>query len=152
MYLARKNIGFKALLLLDNAPGHAAGTIRLEHPHIKVAFLQPRTTSILQPMDMGVIKTFKSYYTRHVYRRALTAMDNSADLTLLDFWRSYNIRDCLEVIKEAWNDVKESTLNACWYALRPEVINNFTGSPHLIRRSVILSSWPVGLVVKASLT
>jgi hypothetical protein len=55
--LRRKNR--KILLLVDNCP---------EHPHIqdlsniKLVFLPPNATSILQPMDMGIIKSFKGYF------------------------------------------------------------------------------------------
>ena len=63
-YLARKNLHVKALLLLDNAPGHSACTLNLDHPAVKVMFLPPNTTFILQAMDRGVIR---AHYTRIVY-------------------------------------------------------------------------------------
>jgi hypothetical protein len=51
----------KILLLVDNCPAH---------PHIqdlsniKLVFLPPNATSVLQPMDIGIIKRFKGYYRR----------------------------------------------------------------------------------------
>ena len=49
-YCKSKNIDFKILLLLDNFSGHPTD---LSHPNIKVMFLPPNTTSILQPCDQG---------------------------------------------------------------------------------------------------
>ena len=80
-------------------------------------------------MDMGVIKTFKCNYQRAVYREALKKMEEDSSMTLMNFWKQYNIRHALTIIKHAWDEVKTSTLNACWYALWPECVNNFSGFP-----------------------
>ncbi|KAG0716465.1 Tigger transposable element-derived protein 1 [Chionoecetes opilio] len=68
---------------------------------------------LLQPMDMGVIKTFKCNYQRARYREALKRMEDDSTMTLMDFWKQYNIRHALLTIKQAWDEVKPSTLNAC---------------------------------------
>jgi len=48
----------KILLLVDNAPTHAINNPELL-THIKVHFLPPNTTSHLQPLDAGIIHSFK---------------------------------------------------------------------------------------------
>jgi hypothetical protein len=58
-YCLEKYIPFKILLILDNTPGHPPFTGDL-HPNIKVVFLPPLTTSLIQPMDQGVTATFKA--------------------------------------------------------------------------------------------
>lgn len=62
-YCKNENITFKILLILDNAPSHPAHLADL-HPNVKVIFLPPNTTSLIQPMDQGVIAAFKLYYLR----------------------------------------------------------------------------------------
>jgi hypothetical protein len=47
-YLKDINMDFKLLLLVDNAPGHPKD---LHHPNVKVIFLSPDTTSLIQPID-----------------------------------------------------------------------------------------------------
>ncbi|XP_067131436.1 tigger transposable element-derived protein 1-like [Centruroides vittatus] len=60
-YLKKKNLAFKVLLILDNAPSHP---IDLNHPSVEIAFSPRNTTSLLQPLDQGIVATFKLYYIR----------------------------------------------------------------------------------------
>ena len=61
-----------ALRKMENAPGHPA---QLEdfYPNVKVVYLPPNTTAPLQPMDLGVIASFKAYYLRRTIAMALQA-------------------------------------------------------------------------------
>ena len=55
----------KAILLLDNAPAHShADKLVSQDGRIKVVFLPPNTTALIQPMDQGVIMATKRLYTR----------------------------------------------------------------------------------------
>ena len=59
-YLARKGMEFKVLLILDNAPGHPPVS-QFDEEGVEVVFLPPNTTSLIQPMDQGVIRSFKAH-------------------------------------------------------------------------------------------
>ncbi|XP_062710749.1 tigger transposable element-derived protein 1-like [Aedes albopictus] len=63
-----RNIGFKALLLLDNAPSHPT---TFDHPNVKLLYLPPNTTSLIQPLDQGIIRNFKLLYIKKSYRHIL---------------------------------------------------------------------------------
>ena len=55
-----QNIGH-ALLVPDNAPMHIIpSSLRLNCT--TVDFLPPNVTSVKQPMDAGIIRSFKAYY------------------------------------------------------------------------------------------
>uniref|UniRef100_A0A8C4QHC6 HTH CENPB-type domain-containing protein n=1 Tax=Eptatretus burgeri TaxID=7764 RepID=A0A8C4QHC6_EPTBU len=69
-YLASKSLAFKVLLILDNAPSHPEN-IHFAHPNVEVLFLPPNTTTLLQPLNQGVIAAFKTYYTRRTFRHIL---------------------------------------------------------------------------------
>lgn len=58
-----KNLSFKILLVLDNA--HSLPSLLADvSENIKLAFLPPNMTSLIQPFDQGIVQTFKSYYLR----------------------------------------------------------------------------------------
>ena len=81
LYCMENGIPFKILLVLGNAPGHPPHLDDF-HPDVQVVYLPPNTTSLLQPMDQGVIANFKKYYTRRTYRMALKAVDADPEMTL----------------------------------------------------------------------
>ncbi|KAK1327409.1 hypothetical protein QTO34_014170 [Cnephaeus nilssonii] len=89
-YCASRGLPFKVLLVLDNAPCHPAD-LNDFHPNVKVVYLPPSTTSILQPMGQGVLASFKAYYLRRTFAMAFRATEKDKELTLNDFWKSYNV-------------------------------------------------------------
>jgi len=63
LQISRKYRGQRVLLLLDNCPSHKVEGMVLQN--VDVHFLPPNTTSKIQPMDAGIIMTFKKNYRRH---------------------------------------------------------------------------------------
>ncbi|XP_046564778.1 jerky protein homolog-like [Haliotis rubra] len=55
----------KAILLMDNCPAHPPTTTLILHDgKIRAVLLPKNTTSLLQPMDQGIIQAYKSHYRR----------------------------------------------------------------------------------------
>ena len=58
-----RNIIFRILLLLDNAPTHPfAEELNEIDPNGRVMYLPPNVTSLVQSMDQGVISALKRRY------------------------------------------------------------------------------------------
>uniref|UniRef100_A0A3B3TIL2 DDE-1 domain-containing protein n=1 Tax=Poecilia latipinna TaxID=48699 RepID=A0A3B3TIL2_9TELE len=57
-----KGLDFKVLLLMDNAGGHAAD---LSYDGVQIEYLPLNTTSLIQPMDQGIIGAFKALYAQN---------------------------------------------------------------------------------------
>ena len=71
----KKKNSFQILLFIDNAPGHSRTLIRdIEGDY--VVFSPAEKTSILKPMDQGVILTFKSYDLRNIFCKAIATKDS----------------------------------------------------------------------------
>ena len=55
-YCKENNLSFKISWLVNNAPDHSTCEY---NEKVKIMFLPPNTIFIIQPMDQGVIHTFK---------------------------------------------------------------------------------------------
>ncbi|KRY51622.1 Tigger transposable element-derived protein 1, partial [Trichinella britovi] len=121
-YLSALGLKFKVLLILDNATDHPEN-LQFESEDVDVAYLPPDAPSHVQPLDQGVIQTFKAYYTRRTMARLVAAMDEDSNLEVIDYWKKFSIADCLCHIKESFTELKVETVNACWRNLWPDCSN-----------------------------
>jgi len=135
LYLAEKGLKFKVVLIMDNAGGHA---VDLSYDGVQIELLPPNTTSLIQPMDQGVIRAFKVLYTRSALQNLVEAMDSDEDLSLKVYWREYTIASCLLNIQKAIKEMMSETLNASWKKLWPEVVHDYKGfSPEEVHHSAV---------------
>ncbi|XP_042226803.1 tigger transposable element-derived protein 1-like [Homarus americanus] len=110
----RRNISNKALLLIDNEPSHPVNLNDLSD-NVRVEYIPKNTTSLLQPMDQGVIANFKAYYLRKTFLQLIKAIDGEDKPTIRDFWKKFNILDAVDNIAESWDEVKTSAMNGKTY-------------------------------------
>ncbi|XP_028915689.1 tigger transposable element-derived protein 1-like [Ornithorhynchus anatinus] len=120
-YCKRENIAFKILLVVDHAPGHPARLAELSE-NIRVVFLPPNTAALLQPMDQGAIAAFKAYYLLRTFAKLTEATGGEGQPSVGEFWRSFNIRNAINIIVLAWADVSPSCLNGVWRRLLPGTV------------------------------
>ncbi|GFS78453.1 tigger transposable element-derived protein 1 [Trichonephila clavipes] len=73
-YMKEKSLDFKVLLIVDNAASHP----QLEHSNVQLVFLPPNTTSLIRPLDQGIIATFKKYYIKTTYKFILNKLENES--------------------------------------------------------------------------
>jgi hypothetical protein len=66
-YLVDLNLPPRAILLLDNAPTH----LEMDCNGVSTVFLPANTTSIIQPLDHGLIRYFKAVYWQEAEARCL---------------------------------------------------------------------------------
>ena len=120
-YQRAKGLPVKALLLMDNAPSHpSTQLLQSQDGNIKCLFLPPNTTSLIQPMDQGVLESTKRRYRKELLKKLLladTSAEDDPELTIVEFWKKLNIKDAMFMIAKAWNDIPESTLRASWNKL-----------------------------------
>ncbi|XP_018787388.1 PREDICTED: tigger transposable element-derived protein 1-like [Bactrocera latifrons] len=111
-YILENNLLVQALLIPGNAAAHPPNLeddILEELTFIKVLYLPPNTTPILQPMDQQVIFNFKKLYAEHLFLCCFEVTENT-NLTLREFW------------KQAWLGVTTRTLTSAWKNLWPEAV------------------------------
>ncbi|KAG0434733.1 Tigger transposable element-derived protein 6 [Dictyocoela muelleri] len=97
----------KILLLLDNCSSHK---VSCDLTNIELLFLPKNSTSRLQPLDAGIIRSFKSKF----YHHQLTFIVSDIGVHIEDLYKKINIKDAITYCKYAWDEVtKEKNLN-CW--------------------------------------
>lgn len=120
-FLKEKNLSNKVLLLLDNSSSYPANLSELSQD-VKIEYLPKNVMSLIQPMEQGVITTFKAYYLRKTFQKLLNKTDN--ELSIDELWKNFNITDAMENISESWNEIRSNTINHAWQNIWPECITN----------------------------
>ena len=90
------------LLFMDQDAAHPPAT-RL-HKNVEVVFVHQNCTSILQPLDHGIIRLFKYYYHKQLARRTIVIIDHKLfhDAAIV----RVNVSDVQHFIAESWHCVK----------------------------------------------
>jgi hypothetical protein len=79
------------LLLIDSAGGHNISLeLRNKLTNVEVFYLPANTTSVLQPLDQGIIRTFKLYYRKLLVEYLMDLNDNEKEYTTYHNNTSYN--------------------------------------------------------------
>ncbi|KAL4119165.1 hypothetical protein QTP88_012011 [Uroleucon formosanum] len=97
----------KILLFIDNCTAH---NLTSTFNAIKVQFLPPNTTSVLQPLDQGMINNFKIFYRKEIVKKIVSAINDTNQIVI-------NILDAIRLCDKAWRHVKKET-----------IVNRFTKS------------------------
>jgi len=102
----------KIVMLRDNCAAHN-GDIQLAN--VKVVFMPPNTTSLIQPMDQGIIANFKRHYRSLVLRQLMGVIETTDDGgRAAELARKLTLLDSMHMQKEAWSRVTTSTIINCY--------------------------------------
>ena len=93
--------GRKIALLIDNCPAHPSVS---DLTNVQLVFLPPNTTSVLQPMDQGVIRSLKAHYRGRIVRRLCRALDKAKALPKI------SILQAMKILVSSWEAVSEQTI------------------------------------------
>ncbi|XP_067942227.1 tigger transposable element-derived protein 6-like isoform X2 [Watersipora subatra] len=98
----------KVLLIIDNCPAHPTMNGLMS---IRLVFTSPNTKSVLQPMDQGIIRTFKSYYCQQVLQFTVDYIDTHGKKPVA----SINVLQAIRWVHRAWNCVTKETIVRCFH-------------------------------------
>lgn len=108
----------RILLLLDNASSHILKGQTKERysafhmqklSNVTFLFLPPNCTSIIQPLDQGIIHSFKAHYRKTFLNWCVVDLDN------VNSMRGHaNVKQALLWTVNAWEDVTLQTVKMCW--------------------------------------
>ncbi|KAM4652081.1 uncharacterized protein O3C94_014419 [Discoglossus pictus] len=96
----------------DNAPGHP-DVAEFKTDGVEVLYMPPNTTSIIKPLDQGVIRAFKAYYTRYSLERIVQATEQDPAVEkVINIWKDYIIANAISDVERAVKAVKAETVNS----------------------------------------
>ena len=97
----------KILMIVDNCPAHP----KLNSlQSIELHFLPPNCTSVLQPLDQGIIRLFKFHYRKF----SLKSIVDYIDLHQKKPTEALNILQAIRFTKTAWNKVSKESIKNCF--------------------------------------
>uniref|UniRef100_A0A8C4RMN9 HTH CENPB-type domain-containing protein n=1 Tax=Erpetoichthys calabaricus TaxID=27687 RepID=A0A8C4RMN9_ERPCA len=119
-HIRSKNLPQRAVLLLDNAPSHPSeNVLKTSDDQIFVAYLPPNVTSLMQPMNQGILEAFK-----HRYRKSLLCSVLEEDGDLREFYKKWTIKDTIFSCSESWDNMPNLTFRKSWRKLFPDVMDS----------------------------
>nr|XP_012151897.1 PREDICTED: jerky protein homolog-like [Megachile rotundata] len=110
-YQLENGVVGKVILLVDNCSSHKD---REPEELFEVLYLPPNTTSLIQPMDQGVIAKFKTLYRHQILRRIL-----QYEKRMEEFYKSFNIKDCIDLVNKSWMDITATNIYNSWSKILP---------------------------------
>lgn len=108
--------GRKVVLLMDNFSAHQTAannlsTLPTEYGlrNTEIVWLPPNTTSKSQPLDQGIIATFKACYRRYWVRYMMEEAEEARDPL-----HTMNLLKAIRFVIRAWHEVSPQTILNCW--------------------------------------
>jgi hypothetical protein len=100
------------VMLCDNCAAHSSD---VKLTNIKLVFMPPNTTSLIQPMDQGIIANFKQHYRCLVLRHLADILENADEgQRAAEVARKLTLLDSLHMQKAAWDRVTTATIVNCY--------------------------------------
>ena len=111
--LVEMGLAPKAVLLLDNCSAHPDEEDLISADGKVVAkFLPPNVTSLIQPMDQGVLEAVKRRYRRKILEELV--LRDYDGTSIVDFLKGINILKVSRMIAASWDEIKEETVRLSW--------------------------------------
>ena len=107
-----------AVLVLDNCSAHPdSDDLTSTDSKIFAKFLPPNVTSLIQPMDQGVIESVKRRYKLKLLRKLV--IEDECGVSVVDFLKGINLKIGADLVYESWSETSCSTLRKSWQKILP---------------------------------
>ncbi|CAK9828167.1 Tigger transposable element-derived protein 4 [Anthophora retusa] len=106
----------KILLILDNCAAHPKCSECLKN--IQLEFLDSNTSSMQQPLGMGIIKNLKVLYREKLINHILQAIEDNlltSSSTAKEVSAKVNILQAIQFVADSWREISTKTIQNCFY-------------------------------------
>ena len=101
----------KVFFLMDNVGSHPE-QLQHKYTNIKIVFLPANATSVLQPLDLGIIKNVKLWYRKLLFRHVLAKIEECT--TAYEATKSLTILHAIRWVAEPWKQVASDMIKKCF--------------------------------------
>ncbi|XP_025206204.1 tigger transposable element-derived protein 4-like [Melanaphis sacchari] len=102
-------LDYKIALILDNCTAHPNFSLK----NFELVFIPPNTTSLIQPLDQGIIKAFKTFYRSDMRRQIIDAIDDGQG-NGNDIATNMTVLQAIHMSHNAWMKVTTSCIVNCF--------------------------------------
>jgi len=103
------------LLFMDNAPVHIIDADTMAKlTNVKVVFFPPNQTCVLQPLDGGIIRSFKARSRKYSPIKLLNIIDNGNGEHTSVLVKKFHVLDAIRFIVQSWSEVSTATICSCF--------------------------------------
>jgi hypothetical protein len=95
------------LVVIDNCPSHPK-QLKQQLFNIKLVFLPPNTTSVLQPLDQGIIQNIKQSYRKKLVKDMISSLEKN------EIYRPINLYAAVNLLAECWDEVTDLCIKNCF--------------------------------------
>ena len=107
-----------AVLVLNGCPAHPnLEDLVSDDEAVTAMFLPANVTSLIQPMDQGVIQSVKKRYKKMLLRRLIIQDDRGK--SVVEYLKEVNMHVVADLVSKAWSDITNSTLRKSWRKILP---------------------------------
>ena len=104
-----RKAGHHVLHVCDNASSHQVK----EYSHIKFLMLPQNSTSIMQPLNQGIILSVKKRYKKKLTERYLVSVENNKDANAL--LRQLDIVIAKNMVSHTWKETTSTIIHNCFH-------------------------------------
>lgn len=94
----------KVPLLSDNRSAHEVAT---PLKAVRLMFLPPNTSSVLQPLEKAIIRSLKVFYRKRLVTQLVCDIDRPRSTHI-------NMETTLEMLYGSWDNDRQSTIRTCF--------------------------------------
>lgn len=97
-------------------------------PKCQMVWLHPNT-SLIQPLDKVVIRTFKDRYTQFSIERTINVIEENPNRKKkthhMKVWKGYTTANVIIIIEKAMKTITPKPINSSWRKLGPGIVHDF---------------------------
>jgi len=102
----------KILMFVDNFSGHSPHKNEVPYvlSNIKLHYFPANCTSVIHPMDQGIINAFKIRYRTHIVKRRIEQIEYGGDEGDVNI----TVLDAIRFVSAAWDATSRATITNCF--------------------------------------